>query len=139
MALDPRLVSTAGWSLYVLDSVILLLLKINAALYYLPLVFWAVGIAYMFTQFSRVNLESRLGLLTAGKALRVGYGLLVVGVLFSLLVALSARLQSGFLIGNLLIDAIGGPTVFTGTLFLVIVIWWHQAKASKGPPNRSDQ
>jgi hypothetical protein len=135
MAFNFRLVSTAGWSLYILDSALLLLLKINAGLYYLPLIFWGAGIAYMFTQFSRVDPKARLGLMTAGTALRLGYGLLIAGVLFVFLAVFAIRLfQSGLLIANLLIDVVSGVTAFFGTLLLVMVVWRHRSERANTAP-----
>jgi hypothetical protein len=134
MVFNPRIVPTAGWSLYILDSAILLFLKINAGLYYLPLMFWGVGIAYMFTRFNRIDPKARLGKLTTGTALRIGYGLLIAGVSFAFLAVFTTRLQSQLLFGNLLIDIVSGVTTFIGTFLLVIVVWTHQSESAKTTP-----
>lgn len=134
MGLNPRIVHTAGWSLYILDSAVLLLLKVNAGLYYLPLMFWGVGIVYMFTQFNRIDPKARLGLLTVGTVLCIGYGLLIAGVLFAFLAVFVIQLQPQLLLGNLLFDIVSGGIAFIGTLLLVIVVWTHENESEKMIP-----
>ena|SRR5881397_771354 len=112
------------WPLYLVDSAILFLARLDSEFYYVPIAIWVLGLPYLFGALMDSRTSALNPVVRRGYFMILGLGLVTVGgAMKGLAIVIFVLLRTGpstfYNISNIASDIL----MFSGTL-LGVGVWW---------------